>query len=90
MKWMLRYRVVLSVLMLSLLASGTHAYANPSVAEGGKQVGKGFSEIFRATGAAFKKSGKAVGKGFKHAGKETGKAFKQMGKDIGRAFSGKN
>ena len=90
MKLSNRYTIVLSVLILFLLASGTHAYATPSVAEGGRQVGKGFAQIFRATGAAFKKSGKAVGKGFRQAGKETGKAFRQMGTDIGRAFSGKN
>jgi len=90
MKLSNRYTVVLSVLILSLLVSGPHAFATPSVAEGGRQVGKGFVQIFRATGAAFKKSGRAVGKGFTQAGKETGKAFRQMGKDIGRAFSGKN
>lgn len=90
MKLSNRLTVVLSVLALSLLVSGTHAYANPSFAEGGRQVGKGFAQIFRATGTAFKKSGKAVGKGFRQAGKDTGKAFRQMGTDIGRAFSGKN
>lgn len=78
------------VLMMFLLVPATQTYATPSVAEGGRQVGKGFAQVFRATGAAFKKSGKAAGKGFKQAGKETGKAFRQMGKDIGRAFSGKN
>jgi hypothetical protein len=90
MKLLKRYTVILSVLILSLLVSGMPAYADHSFAEGGRQVGKGFAQIFRATGSAFKKSGKAVGKGFRQAGKETGKAFRQMGKEIGRAFSGKN
>ena len=90
MKLRKRLPAVLSAIILILLVSGPSAYANPTFAEGGRQIGKGFTEIFRATGVAFKQSGKAVGKGFKRAGKETGKAFKQMGKDIGHAFSGKH
>jgi len=85
-----RNAAVLIAVMLLLIFSGTRSYAAPTVADGGRQIGRGFADIFRATGAAFRKSGKAAGKGFKQAGKETGRAFKQMGKDIGRAFSGKN
>jgi len=85
-----RYGPVPSLVLLVLLVSGAQAYAHPTFAEGGRQVGRGFVQVFRATGTAFKESGKAVGRGFKHAGKETGKAFRQMGRDVGRAFSGKS
>ncbi|NJD57292.1 MAG: hypothetical protein FIA94_12955 [Nitrospirae bacterium] len=85
-----RYGPVLLLAFLALLVSGTDAFAHPSFADGGRQVGRGFVQIFRATGTAFKESGRAVGRGFKHAGKETGKAFRQMGRDVGHAFSGKN
>jgi hypothetical protein len=85
-----RNSAVLIAVMLLVIFSGTQSYADPTFANGGRQIGRGFADIFRATGSAFKKSGKAVGRGFKQAGKETGGAFKQMGKDIARAFSGKN
>jgi hypothetical protein len=85
-----RNSAILIAAMLLMIFSGTQAYADPTFTDGGRQIGRGFADIFSATGSAFKKSGKAVGKGFKQAGKDTGRAFKQMGKDIGRAFSGKN
>jgi hypothetical protein len=70
---------------LIVLAFGTPCWAENSVKEAGKEVGRGFKKIGQDTGKAFKEGGKEVGQEFRSLGKETGKAFKEGGKETGHA-----
>lgn len=73
------------MLAMVMVALGSPSWAENSVKEAGKEVGRGFKKIGQDTGKAFKEGGKEVGQGFKELGKETGKAFKEGGKEIGPA-----